>query len=288
MILIDYSQISIANVAMALSELESSEELNESFMRHMILNSIRAHNQRFKSKYGKPYICVDCRKDKYWRKKAFPHYKANRKSMNEVMGDDNVDWEMIFNVISEVKDVLKAMFGYHVIQIDGAEADDIIGVLASRATEPTIIVSSDGDFKQLQINKNVTQYSPQQNKFVKCKNPAEFLKEHIIRGDKGDGIPNILSAEDAIVNGVRQSSVYQKKLDVWMDLPAEDFCESDIMLDRWKLNQSLIDLSYTPHELVDAIIKESAVTTKIDHSAITKYFMEHKMKYLYQELDTFF
>ena len=53
-------------------------------------------------------------------------------------------------------------------------------------------------------------YSSRQcvNDFIKIKEPAEeILREHIIRGDKGDGVPNIHSEDDSFVEGKRQRPI---------------------------------------------------------------------------------
>ena len=95
------------------------------------------------------------------------------------------------------------------MDVEGAEADDIIGTLVPRhiMSENILIISSDGDFPQLQMYNGrssftVKQYNPSQKKFIISENPLQELKEKIIRGDKGDGIPNVLSSSDCFVNFV--------------------------------------------------------------------------------------
>ena len=85
--------------------------------------------------------------------------------------------------------------------------------------------------------------------------PNEYLKEHIIRGDKGDGIPNILSDDDCIVNGVRQKPISKKKVANWIVQDPSEF--NDDMKRGWLRNKILIDFDLIPKDISDAILKYS-------------------------------
>ena len=103
--------------------------------------------------------------------------------------------------------------------VDGAEADDIIGTLVPiyARDQKILILSSDGDFLQLQqYGSNVKQYNPSQKKYVKSENPILELKEKIIRGDKGDGIPNMFSPSDCFVRDLRQKPITKVILDKYL------------------------------------------------------------------------
>ena len=70
MILIDYNQIALSNIIV--------QKLNdENMIRHMILNSIRMYNKKYRAQYGQMVICCDGMNT--WRKQYFPQYKAARK-----------------------------------------------------------------------------------------------------------------------------------------------------------------------------------------------------------------
>ena len=145
-ILIDLNQVLIANLMQQLNQ-DKNQKLDEGLIRHMVLNSLRSYNKQFKSKYGKIIICCDSKS--YWRREFFPFYKANRKKDRDKSG---LDWNLIFLTLNKVRDELKENFPYKTIEVDGAEADDIIGVLAARLSkhEDVLILSSDKDFGQLQ------------------------------------------------------------------------------------------------------------------------------------------
>jgi 5'-3' exonuclease len=279
MILVDLNQVLLAGLMAQIANHKG--KLDESLVRHMILNIIRNHVKNFKAEYGEVVLCCDNRK--YWRKEYFPFYKAGRKKSRE---KSNLDWHMIFEMLAKFKVELKENFPYKVIDVDGAEADDIIGTLAPRqsAHEKVLILSSDGDFLQLQNYANVKQYNPSQKKYVVSKEPILELKEKIIRGDKGDGIPNVLSSSDCFVRDLRQTPITQKVLDKLMKESYLDQNES--IKANFIRNSTLIDLSFTPKEIKEKIIN-TYEETKPAKGKLLNYFIEHKLKNLMEVIEEF-
>ena len=99
------------------------------------------------------------------------------------------------------------------------------------------------------------QFSPIQKKTVSDPNPRKFLFEHICRGDKGDGIPNILSGDNTFVDEIRQSPMTQKKMDYW----AENIDKlSEVMSTEeyrnYQRNKKLIDLHEIPEDRFQTVI----------------------------------
>ena len=182
MIIIDLNQVLLGGLMAQISN-QKGVALDEELVRHMVLNTLRYNIKQFRKEYG-PEIILACDNRKYWRKEVFPFYKAGRKKARE---KSDLDWHLIFDMLAKFKLELKENFPYKVIDVEGAEADDIIGTLVPRhAThEKILILSSDGDFLQLQKYPNVKQYNPSQKKFIISKDPTLELKEKIIRGDKG-------------------------------------------------------------------------------------------------------
>ena len=283
MILIDLNQVLISNLMQQIGS-NPKMKLDEPLIRHMVLNSLRSYAKQFKSKYGD--IVVACDSKKYWRRDIFPFYKAHRKSDRE---KSEFDWHLIFQTLNKIRDELKENFPYKVIEVEGAEADDIIGVLTARTcqSEEVLILSSDKDFVQLQKYKNVVQYSPILKRFVKTENPAEYIKEHIIRGDRGDGIPNFLSPDNTFVAGERQKVISSKKLKEWINSSAEEFCTTDIMLRGYKRNQMLVDLDYIPEGIKEQIVHAYSMPKTGNRQKMLDYFIENRLKNLIECLDEF-
>jgi hypothetical protein len=257
----------------------AQEQVTEDMIRHMALNSLRSYRTRFFSEFGELVICCDS--TNIWRKDVSPYYKSNRKTDRAA---SSLDWDMVFKTIGNIKQELIETFPYKVMQVDCCEADDIIAVLTQsyQSKEPILILSGDKDFKQLH-NKTfkVRQYAPIQKEFVTCDDPQAFLQEQIIRGDRGDGIPNILSPEDCIVNGVRQTPITKKFLESF------DLAKLDPKVKaRYKTNRILIDLQSIPGTLVNRITSEYELPLP-EKSDLYKYFLEHKLVKLMPQIGEF-
>ena len=288
MILLDLNQVMISNLMMQPGI--ASGGIDENLIRHMVLNSIRMYNVKFKAEYGDLVICADDKK--YWRKDLFPYYKAARKKSRE---DSPYDWNLIFETLNRVRDEIRENFPYKVIQIDKTEADDVIGTicinygveLRNSQSEKILILSSDKDFMQLQKFANVDQYSPMAKKFLKTSEPIKFLKEHILKGDRGDGIPNILSSDDTFVTEARQKPVTEKKLNTWVAQKPEDFCDAS-MLRNYQRNESLIDLSKVPSEYADRILTAYRSPKEVKgKDKVLNYFIKNRMKQLMEHIQEF-
>ena len=286
MILVDLNQVLLAGLMAQLSN-QKGVKLDEDLVRHLVLNILRMHLKTFRNEYGEVVLCCDNRK--YWRKEFFPFYKAGRKATRE---KSTFDWHLIFELLTKLKQELKENFPYKVIDVDGAEADDIIGTLAPRyaAHQKVLILSSDGDFLQLQqYGPNIKQYNPSQKKFIKSENPLIELKEKIIRGDKGDGIPNIFSPSDCFVRGIRQKSISEDKLN---KLLRENMDKTSDLIDSNALtgfsrNKTLIDLTCIPVEIKEKIINNYDDFKPASKQKMFNYFIQYKLKNLMEVIEDF-
>jgi hypothetical protein len=281
MILVDLNQVLLAGLMAQISNQKG--KLDEHLIRHMILNIIRTHVKNFKGEYGDIVLCCDNRK--YWRKEYFPFYKAGRKKTRE---KSDFDWHLIFDMLAKFKVELKENFPYKVIDVEGAEADDIIGTLVPRQAphEKILILSSDGDFLQLQqYGSNVKQYNPSQKKYVKSENPLLELKEKIIRGDKGDGIPNMFSPSDCFVRELRQKPITQKTLEKYLNEETKNFSYDETV--NFGRNQTLIDLTFIPQQIKEKIINTFEETVPAKRNKLLNYFIEHKLKNLMDVIEEF-
>ncbi len=294
MILVDFNQVMIATVMI---NLRNSPTIDVDLVRHMVLNTLRSYRQRFGNKYGELVLCHDARHP--WRRDIFPHYKANRAKQKAatlarvtaapdgVEIDETPTWLHVINGLNQIRDELRETFPYKNVWVEHAEADDVIATICKHVHEPTIIVSSDKDFQQLQKYKHVTQWSPTKKGLLKCKDPERFLREHIFRGDVSDGVPNFLSADDVfVVEGKRQKPISKKKLETWMDLDPDDFC-TDVQLSNLDRNRQMVDFTYIPTEIADAALEAYAKTPEGARSKIFPYFMKHKLTRLMTNIQEF-
>jgi hypothetical protein len=283
MILLDFSNIIVGSIMIA-HRISNEERTSEDFIRHLVLNSMRNYRTKYKDKYGELVVCTDMHSS--WRKQEYPYYKAHRKIKRDKQKSEGMDWSSLFQTINKIILEIDEFFPYKVVSIPHAEGDDVIAVLARNIPEKSIIISSDKDFTQLQKYKNIKQFSPIQKKMLTVSDPYKYLKEHIIRGDKGDGIPNILSPDDCIVEGVRQKPISKKKVETWMNEKPEDFCKNG-MSEKWERNKKLIDFDCIPKEISDAIVSEYAKEKTPKQGQLLNYFISKKLKFLMEHIGDF-
>jgi 5'-3' exonuclease len=287
MILVDLNQVLLAGLMAQIASQKPKVKLEEDLIRHMVLNIIRTHLKNFRKEYGEVVLCSDSRK--YWRKEFFPFYKAHRKKARE---KSDLDWHLIFDMLSKFREELKENFPYKVLTVDGAEADDIIGTLAPRAVmhENVLIISSDNDFLQLQMYNGrskytIKQYNPAQKKFLVSEDPLKELKMKVINGDKGDGIPNIISSNDTFVTGQRQKRMTEQKMEKYLN---EEYINYDSFAKTgFTRNQVLIDLRLIPGSLSTQIINTYEETKPAPKGKILDYFIANKLKNLMDVIEEF-
>ena len=275
----------LSNLLMQLGN-HTNAKLEENMVRHMVLNSLRSYRQKFSAEFGE--MVIACDNTNCWRKKVFPYYKANRKKNQE---KSEMDWNSIFECMNKIRSELKEFFPYRVIDIETAEADDIIGTLVSKfgqelnTGENILILSGDKDFIQLHKYNNVKQYDPTRKKWISHANPDMFLKEHIMKGDAGDGVPNVLSSDNCFVVGERQKPLTQKRLSQYMGLDPSQY--ETIIAKNYERNAKLIDLSYTPDEIRKKVMEQYESQKGKDRSKLWNYFIANKLKNLMEHLSEF-
>ena len=281
MILVDFNQVCISNL---MAQIGNHTELavEEDLVRHMILNSLRLYKQKFGVVYGQMIIACDDKN--YWRKSLFPYYKAGRKKMRE---ESDIDWSSLFEILNKIRQEIKDNLPYIVLHVETAEADDIIATLAKESTEDVLILSADKDFIQLH-NSKVIQFDPIKKKNIKVDRPDLYLKELVIRGDSGDGVPNAMSPDNSLVDGIRQKKIMKTKLDQWVKMDWDqlfDVPEFKVGIAR---NKKLIDLSEIPDSITNAILdqyhKSRDTPKKIN---IINYFQQHRLASLMENVNDF-
>ena len=244
MILIDYNQIALSNIII--------QKLNdENMIRHMILNSIRMYNKKYRDDYGEMVICCDG--PNTWRREYFPEYKANRKKNRD---DSGLDWNEVFRILNLVRDEISTNLPYKVIQLVGCEADDIIGTLV----------------------------------FEKDKNPRTYLFNHIIKGDSGDGVPNVKSADNTFVEeGLRQTPIRAKQIEEWLDNSEKlsEVMDSEIYR-NYQRNKTLIDLTQIPENISTSIINKFNNTKKPMQMRVLNYLIKKRCNQLIESVEEFY
>lgn len=285
MILVDLNQVMLSNLLMQLGN-HTNTQIEESMVRHMVLNSLRSYRVKFGAEYGE--LVIACDNTNYWRKQYFPYYKANRKKARE---KSDLDWKAVYECLNKIRAELKEFFPYKVIDIESAEADDIIGTIANKfgselnVGEKILILSGDKDYIQLHRYSNVNQYDPTRKKWVSHNDPEQFLKEHILKGDSGDGVPNVLSPDNCFVVGERQKPMTTKRTEQYLKLKPEEM-ESTVSR-NYHRNEKLIDLNFTPETIKEKVIESFNSQNNKDRSKLMGYFIANRLKNLTESINDF-
>lgn len=281
MIIIDFNQVMISNLMMQIGN-HTNIPIEEGLFRHMVINSLRSYKQKFGDEYGEMVIACDDKN--YWRRQIFPYYKANRKKNRE---ESELNWTQIFEIFNKIKQEIKDHFPYPVVQVESAEADDIIASLVkgNNGASKILILSGDKDFVQLHTYPGVKQYDPVRKKWITHDNPERFLVEHILKGDTGDGVPNVLSDDDTFVTDKRQKPLTQKKIN-------KIYNDGAVILDsstdrNFMRNKYMVDLSMVPDSIKDEVLNKYIGEQGKDRSKLFNYFITHKLKLMMENVGEF-
>lgn len=289
MIIVDLNQVMLSNLMAQLGN-HTNAHVEENMVRHMVLNAIRSYKHKFGSEYGE--LIIACDNTNYWRKQVFPYYKANRK---KAIADSELNWKDIFECMNKIRSELKEYFPYRVIDVEMAEADDVIATLCETfGTDHNmlnngikiLILSGDKDFIQLHRYFNVNQYDPVRKKWIKHDDPDMFLNEHIMKGDAGDGIPNVLSDDDCFVTGTRQKPLTAKRMSTLINtVPGKDYDQRTYR--NFCRNRELIDLSCVPNKIKETVMVQYEQQVGKDRSKLMNYFIANKLKNLTEYISEF-
>ncbi len=297
MILVDYSQVALATILTFQRELRGDEAEVKNLIRHVTLSTIKSYKKKYGQEFGQIVIACDGRK--YWRKEIFEHYKAGRKKARDA---SDLNWKLIFDTLSEMREDLIKYFPYKVVHVDRAEADDVIAVMTKwvqdneliqeglmEEPQKVLILSSDKDFKQLQAEWKVKQWSPMQKKYVTATKAEirDWMIEHIVKGDSGDGVPNIFSKDDVFVVGERQKVVSAKRLAEFIE-KGKDACRTDDEKRNWDRNEKLVSFAHIPADVENEIV-QTYLNSKPnkDKMGIMNYLIEKRCRLLLDELEDF-
>ena len=284
MILLDLSQVMISNIMTQVGA--HTDAIQPDLVRHMVINTIRSLKTKYSKEYGELVIAADAKK--YWRREYFPPYKGNRKADRE---KSSIDWHALFEILNQIKQELKDNFPYRVVQVDGAEADDVIGTLCMEFGSELnngnriLILSGDKDFVQLQRFGNVSQYDPVRKKEIVSNNPELFLKHLTLSGDRGDGVPNVLSPDNSIIDGLRQKPLRETKINELLNADFDSLPEE--IKRNWNRNSMLIDLRCIPQNIRNSILQEYNSQANKPRDKMFNYFIQHKMKILMENIGDF-
>ncbi|RQW61461.1 DNA polymerase I [Vibrio viridaestus] len=204
-------------------------------------------------------------KGKTFRDELFAEYKANRPPMPDELRSQ----------IEPLHNIIRAM-GLPLLAIEGVEADDVIGTLASQASKagmPVLVSTGDKDMAQL-VDDNVTLINTMTNVIMdrdgvieKFGIPPELIIDYLaLMGDKVDNIPGVpgvgAKTATALLQGIGGVGDLYEHLDDIADLGFRGSKTMAKKLEDNKDNAFLsyelatikldVELEFQPHELTKA------------------------------------
>jgi 5'-3' exonuclease len=301
MILVDYNQAAISSIYIFADDLKAGKD-PENIVRHCVISMLLSYKKKYGPKYGEMIVCCDS--TNYWRKDIFKHYKAGRKKSRD---ESDLPWDTIFKIINQVREDIKQHFPWRVVHVDRCEADDIIAVLSKNSgeitskkfglyndDEPVLIISSDHDYKQLHVMDNVKQWCPRNERLITVTSKKEIqrlIMEHIVKGDAGDGIPNIRMPSSYFVKGKkvvpRQKQIKSTWLEEFYD-KGIDACQTKLQRHRYLLNERLVSFEFIPELYSTAIMKYyNENPPKGDKTRTFEYLVKHRCRILQENITDF-
>lgn len=221
MILVDFSSIVHRKLHASISNIRPNKKdgiyITSEYiglLQHYILESLLEIEQEFKNEFGELVICLDNAGNGYWRRDFYSEYKAQRA---KARAKSDIDYKEVFIKIDQLTDHLKNNLAWKVIEVQKAEADDIMLVLAKEysSREKILIHSPDKDMIQAQRGTdNVFQYSSLTMKWLVPENKHDdmdhWLLEHVCLGDASDNVPKVVDGtifSDNFLNYLKECKI---------------------------------------------------------------------------------
>lgn len=281
----------MSQIALAAAFQECPEgKINPLMLRHLILNSLKFNFKKFRDEYPEIILCFDNAEGGYWRRDYGYYYKKTRAADRE---ESSFDWDGYFSALATIKEEFKKNMPYYVIDIKRVEADDSIGVLAKEfflQKRKFLVMSTDGDYGQLQIFDNVKQWGPAQKKFMVPKvTPSELLMTKLLKGDRKDTVAGVKCRSDywlTRIEGERAPSVSSKLIQACLDDgPEKHLTEEEFK--RFKENQIMIDMNYIPDDIRSKIIEAYTTYEVPGRSKIYPYFVKSGLVKMAKDINMF-
>lgn len=309
MILFDFSQI-IHNNLYSFKEQMIAEGLETTFgfLKHRTISMILSISNKYRDE-REIVLCADDRNT--WRKDVHPYYKGRRKLRRKT---DSFPWDEFYEHLNKFEEELKENFPFNFIKINKAEGDDVIGSLVyyinkTKPSEKIIIVSNDKDFKQLHFSSMIKQYDPKEKVEINTLNPKNELMWLILNGDSNDDVLNVKTTDaDTLVNPDKRQITMWKEEKVWqhicnntvMDELLVDVKDSktkkikvsrEQLLENFKRNQKLVDLSKVPVDIQKEIIykyeENKERIPEMSKMNLMQFFIKNRMVVLSDKINDF-
>lgn len=292
-LIFDFSQIAYS--AKFQTDGKGSDLWQLNLWRSVVLKMLKKHIKNFNP--DDVVLAMDGKHS--WRKDVDEYYKKNRYESKK----DNNDWISFYSEMNNFIDELINIFPYKCIKLENVEGDDIIAILTQKIPGEIVIISSDHDLTQLMLyNKNITIFNPIKNEEIPFYSESELKliqETHIIKGDTGDGVPNIFSDRNTFtVKGKRQKVTSSKKLNSILERGINDYLKLDTttsikekekIIKNYQLNYKLVvlKLDNIPNNHIENVMNEYNKKIVYDVENIKSYLKSKRMVTLFENINEF-
>ena len=308
MILVDFSSTIHRMIHTSISNVKPTKEgdkyktsefigLTKYYILQDLFNIKREHGTNF----GDLVICLDRSSNGYWRKDFYPGYKVSRKKNREV---SIIDYYEVFAEIDQLIEQIRINLPWKIVEVQKAEADDIMLVLSREYNkfEKILLFSPDKDMLQAQRDTdNVKQYSSLTKKWMVPENKHDHMEhwilEHVCLGDAGDEIPKVVDhtefadsfLEYLVANGIQAKSPHEF---IALDIPKEE--KKDLLnnFDLYKTNRKgestgekdiYRDISFGPSTLKKKIAEFGSLEAWLASHPLYKKNYDRNFKLIMEE-----
>lgn len=221
-------------------------------------------------------IAVDDRNP--WRKSYFSRYKESRKKKRD---KTDVDFKLLYGAIDKLAADLKHFMPYKVLKVRGAEADDIIAILAMENRGQSIVISNDEDYLQL-CSDYVRVWNPKNKKYSQCDDTELFIVRKSLMGQAKDDIFNVITPNDwgqtPETMGKRKPGFGPKSCDKVINEGYKEWLEKKDLQDNFKRNRILMDFGYIPQSMRNRIMTSYKRANFPPPQNIHKFFKQYNMR----------
>lgn len=222
------------------------------------LSSLNRLSYKFRIPDENIVFVRDCPRETIWRLEHYKEYKGTRKNTCKFR-NKNLSVGFVFRyTYQKIMPSIMEERKYHLVKVDTAEADDVIGVLVRKIQNEyyyrsIIIVANDNDY--LQLASNSVYIWSLTNKLLNDKikiSPKIELLNKIVHGDISDNIPPCIET----IESYKDREVLQSIIE-YPELLKEYLETDDDFKNQFELNRSLVDFNFIPKNIKEMILDET-------------------------------
>lgn len=264
--LVDMNNLAVR--AYCTKEIESdTANPNIQLWKYFIVDSI--YKSLFKGDVNEVILAVDDKKS--WRKLYWERYKESRKGKRD---SSKIDWDLFHSAYRELTEEIQYTLPFKVLLVENAEADDVIGILATKDKGEYVVISNDEDYLQL-VSDRVKLYNPNKMTFMECEDTENFIVMKCLTGQPKDDIFNIKTSLDWPL-GKRKPGFGEVSAKKVIAGGYKEWLVENNLVERFNVNRTLIDFGRIPNVMRSRILNAYNNYKLADPSMMYGFFSKNK------------